>query len=65
MYRNFEEIADAARANPVKRNMVVGGAADEAVDDPAGADGSVTYHKKIIPLVGLPVYYNSLFANLQ
>jgi len=31
MYRNFDEIAAAAKANPIKRNMVVGGAADAAV----------------------------------
>jgi len=31
MYRSFEEIASAAKANPIKRNMVVAGAADEGV----------------------------------
>lgn len=31
MYRSFEEIAAAARANPVKKNMAVAGAADKHV----------------------------------
>jgi len=44
MYRSFEEIAAAAKANPVKRNMVVAGAADKHVLESvihAGREGLV------------------------